>query len=310
MTVPNFRPEIAQEIQFIKSDGTVYQLHTPPTRAVRNMTGWGKPPEQWHDIAGPFQHGNTRVSYRLQPRVITMDLLHRYCSRSELYAGRSRLLDQMGVNNASPNAPEPGTLRWRYLVGTTYTVRDLAVYLNRGLGFQPLDGWRNWSVQESLEFIAPDPVIYEPVTRTLTISSFTTSLVFPMTFPFILGAVGGSGNITYTGTWESFPIITITGPAAGVYIENTTTGSLIRLNYNISAGETVTITLAYNNKSVVNNLGQNLLSYITDDSTMGDFTIQPRNIVTGGINTFYVVTAGISGTTSVVLSYKNRYYGI
>lgn len=308
--VHNWQPQVAQEIQFIKSDGTIYQLHSPPTRAVRSMTGWGKPPEQWHEMSGPFQHGSTYVSYRLQPRTVALELLHQYCSRSELYAGRSTLLDQMGIMNASPNAPVPGVLRWRYIQNDLYVVRDLDVYTARGLGFQPLDGWRSWAVQEGMEFIAPNPVIYEPVDRTLTINSFTSGLVLPVVFPFVLGAMVGTGSITYTGTWESYPIITITGPAVGVYVENSTTGRIIRLDYTVSAGETVTITLEYNRKTCVNQLGTNLLQYISDDSDMGDFAIQHDNIVTGGINNFTVYTIGATASTSIVLTYKNRYYGI
>lgn len=308
--VPNWRPTEAQEIQFIKSDGTVYNLHSMPTRAVRGMTGWGKPPEAWHEISGPFQHGTTRVSYRLQPRTITLDLLHKYCSRSELYSGRSVLLDQMGLNNASPNAPLEGVLRWRYIENELYKVRDLDVYLSRGLGFQPLEAWRNWAVQESLEFIASNPVIYEPVNRTSTISTFTSTLRYPVTFPFVLGAVYGTSTVVYGGTWESFPTITVTGPASDLYIINSTTGSFIRLMYTVSLGETVTITLAYNNRAVTNNLGRNLLGYVSDDSTFGDFNLQPDNIVAGGSNVLGVWLTGDSATTSVVFTYKNRYYGV
>lgn len=308
--VPNWRPAVAQEIQFIKSDGTVYNLHSMPTRAVRSMTGWGKPPEAWHEMSGPFQHGTTFVSYRLQPRTITLDLLHKYCSRSELYAGRSTLLDQMGLNNASPNAPQAGVLRWRYIQNDQYLVRDLDVFLSRGLGFQPLESWRNWAVQESMEFIAPNPVIYEPVDRTATISTFTSTLRYPIVFPFVLGAVSGTSNITYTGTWESFPTITITGPASDIYILNQTTGSFIRLMYTVSVGETVTITLAYNNRAVTNNLGRNLLGYVSDDSTFNDFSLQTDNIVTSGINVMKVWLTGDGATTSVVFTYRNRYYGV
>jgi hypothetical protein len=309
--VPNWRHPEGEEIQFIKSDGTVYNLHSPPSRAVRSMAGWGKPPETRNEIVGPFQHGNTVVSYRLQPRTISLELLHKYCSRSELYSGRSELLDQMGLNNASPNAPIPGVLRWRYIENSLYKIRDLDVYLTRGLGFQPLEGWRHWSVQEGLEFIAPNPVIYEPVTRTTTLNSFTSTLTFPITFPFVLGASYSTASITYAGTWETFPTIVVTGPAAGVYIENQTTGKLLRLNYVVSPGETVTFTLTYNGRAITNNIGLSLLGYLSDDSNLGEFGLQHDPIVAGGINVINVYTSGIvAGTTSIVFNYYNRYYGI
>ena len=217
----------------------------------------------------------------------------------------------MGLNNASPNAPQEGVLRWRYIEDDVYKVRDLDVYLSRGLGFQPLESWRSWAVQEGLEFIAPNPVIYDPAVKTGTVSSFAATLTFSMYFPFVLGAMYGTANITYAGTWETHPTIIITGPAAGVYVENRSTGNFLRFNYVISAGEVVTITTAYNNRTITNGAGQNLLPYLSDDSTFGEFTLQPDPIITGGVNTIDVYTDGaVAGTTTIVLSYLNRYYGI
>ncbi len=310
MTVQNWRTRPYQEIQFIKSDGTVYNLHSPPHRTVRNMTGWGKPPDQKRTISGPYQHGDTYVSYRLTPRTITLDLFHQYISRSELYRGRSELLDQMGLANASPNAPESGVLRWRYLQNNVYTVRDLDVVLEQGLGFTPLDGWREWSVAEGIEFTAHNPVIYDPTVKTATINSWAATMIFPTTLPFVLGAHYGTVNITYAGTWESFPTITITGPTSGIYIENASTGYFLRLDYTVSASETVTITLTYNNRSIVNNAGQSLMDSLSDDSDLGNFSIQTDEIVPNGINTFNVYTFGPDTTTTVVLTYLNRYYGL
>lgn len=301
---------IGEEIQFIKSDGTVYDLHSPPVRAVMNMTGWGKPPETNYTTTGPFQHGQTWISYRLNPRTISLELAHKYCSRSEWHTGRSTLLEQMGLNNSSPNSPLHGVLRWAYVENEVYITRDLDVRLARGLGFTPLNSWREWSVLESMEFVADNPIIYDPISTSSAITTFTSALRFPITFPFFLGCEWGSATITYEGTWETYPTITITGPAAGVYIENESTSKLIRLDYSISLGETVTIVLSYNTKTVTNNLGQNLMEYITEDSNLGEFTLQPDPIVTGGDNDILVIVMGNTAATSVTLTYYDRFYGI
>ncbi len=310
MTVPNFRPQVGELIQFIKSDGTVYDLNSPPRRGVMNMTGWGKPPEEKHTISGPFQHGDTLVSYRLLPRTISLDITHPKISRSEWFSGHSELLDQLGLNNASPGQPEPGILRWEYIENGVHKIRCLDVYLNRGLGFTPLDGWRNWTIAEGLEFIADNPVIYDPTLKTATITSFTTTLRFAITFPFTLGAEEGSATIVYAGTWETLPEIILTGPMFTAYIENESTGTHIRLNYNISSGEVVTIERVRDQISVTNNLGQNLLRYITDDSNISDFSLQDSNIVVGGSNVINVILTGSGAGTAVQFNYYNRYYGI
>lgn len=299
-----------QEIQFIKSDGTVYNLHSPPTRAVLNMTGWGKPSQAFHTTAGPFQHGETPVSFRLTPRTIGLTLSHKYLSRSELYNGRSELLSQMGINNSSPNDPLPGVLRWHYIVNGVYTRRDLDVFTVRGLGYAPLDGWRQQDVQEDLEFTAFNPIIYDPTVRTATINSFTSGLIFPVIFPFVLGASYGTTNITYAGTWEEYPTITVTGPASGIYIENTTTGKKLRLDYMVSLGETVTFVLTYDHKSVTSSTGADLSEFLSDDSDLGEFALQYDPIVAGGINTIVVYTIGATAGTTFVFTYYNRYYGI
>lgn len=310
MTVQNWRVKSWEELQFVKSDGTVYNLIAPPTRNVLNMEGWGKPPERFHTISGPYQQGDSVISYRLKPRTISLELVNREPSRDEWMYRRSQLLDQMGINNASPNSPVPGVLRWHFIQDNTYKIRALDVFLTRGLVYTPLSDWRSHSLVESLEFTANNPIVYDPTVKTLTINSFTSQLRFNMTYPFVLGTSVGSGNITYVGTWESYPTIIITGPAGGIYIENVTTGKKLRLDYTVSIGETVTITLTYENKTIVNDLGQSLINYLSEDSDLVDFSLQSSNIVSGGINSFYVYLSGPGATTSVVFSYTDKYYGV
>jgi hypothetical protein len=310
MTVPNFRAHIGESIQFIKSDGTVYELNSPPSRGVLDMTGWGKPNEQFDMITGPFQHGETPLGYRLSPRSITLTLVHAYCSRTELLNGRSTLLDQMGINNASPNSPVAGTLRWAYQVGNTYVTRDLKVFLRKGFGFAPLDGWQNWAVIESIEFYAPDPTIYDPAVKTTTINTFTATLTYPMTFPFTLGSHVGTATIAYTGTWETYPIIRATGPLATVEIVNATTGKKIELDYILSLGEYVDFDLNYGQKTVLNNFGMDVSGYVLDTSDLADFSIVHDPVVAGGNNVINVYTIAATTGSAVSLAYYNRYYGI
>lgn len=297
-------------IQFIRSDGTIFDLNSPPSRGLFNMAGWGKPPDDKHTISGPYQHGETMVSYRLRPRTITLDIAHPHISRSEWHTGRSQLLGQMGLNNASPNSPVAGVLRWEYFENTVHKIRCLDVFLNRGLGFTPLEGWRQWTVAEGLEFIAPNPVVYDPTEQTGDIDTFTETLIFPTSFPFVLGAYYGTTSITYTGTWETNPTITVTGPAVGVFIENYTTQKFLRLGYTVSLGETITFSLNYDTKTIESSTGADLLSYLSDDSDLGEFSLLPDPIVAGGVNVINVYTIGATGATTFSFTYLNRYYGI
>lgn len=296
-------------IEFIKSDGTVYPLQSPPSRLVLSNTGWGKPADVFSVSSGPYQHGDTPISYRLSPRTIQMSIQHLYRNKQEYWAGRSTLLSQLGVNNASPNAPIKGTLRRKYYQDDLVKTRCLDVFLKNGLVYEKSEDWQGFSVIENLEFLANNPVIYDPATKTSVISSFSPALVLPFTFPFILGMSYGTVTITYTGTWESYPTLTIVGPATDFYIENVSTGSALRLSYPISAGETVTFNLSYDTKTVTNNLNDNLLPYIRN-SDLESFALQYAKIVTGGINSIYVALDGYAPVTTVTLSYTDKYYGI
>lgn len=301
--------KMTELVDFIRSDGVVFPLQSPPSRFLLSNTGWGKPGETFSYSSGAFQHGESPISYRLSPRTISMAVSHRFKDRSEYWAGRSTLLSQMGLNNAGSNSPTEGTLRIKYYQDNLVKTRCLDVFLRNGLGYEKNDGWQEFSIVESLEFVAPDPVVYDPAIKTSTINTFSASLILPVTFPFILGAYYGSSTITYAGTWESYPTIAVTGPATDFYIENVTTGAKIRLNYSISAGETVTFDLSYDKKLVYNNFGISLTEFVRD-SDLDQFALLPSIQVTGGINSIYVSLDGYAAATSAVLTYYDRYYGI
>ena len=80
----------------------------------------------------------------------------------------------------------------------------------------------------------------------------------------------------------------------------------------ISAGETVTINLAYGNKSVTSDIAGNLIGALKDDGEdLVGFYLAPDPEASGGVNALNVVGASaIVGTTSVEIAYYTRYIGI
>lgn len=299
-----------QLIKYIRADGVEINLHSPPSRAVMNMTGWGYPPVEVHTITGPFQHGATVLGYRFQPRTISLDIVKRGLSRSDWFNERSRLIDRLGLQNTNPNLPSLGRLQWEYVENDTIKTRALDCYLSRGLGYGADPQWFEWGILESLEFTASDPIIYDPVQTIITINSFEEELILPVTFPFIVGAATTTSNITYLGSWQEFPVIEVVGPTAGVYIENTATGTYIQLDYMIAAGITVTFDLTPGEKTIVDNLGNNLIVYLTNDSDLAQFVLAPDPIVSGGINPIYITLADTDANTMLRIKYYNRYVGI
>lgn len=299
-----------QVISYIRPDGESIILHTPPTRAVSNMTGWGYPPVNTHNIQGPFQHGSSILGYRFQERTITLDIIKPGCSRSEWFTERTNLINKLGLQTTNPNLPELGRLQWEYVENGVHKTRAVDCYLSQGLGFATDPKWWEFGILESLTFIAPDPLIYDPTSAVTTFNSFDEDLILPMTFPFILGSATQTQNVTYEGSWSEYPIIEIDGPTNGVYIENTSTGLYLQLDYAIPNGVTVTIDLTPGSKTITDNLGNNLIQYITADSNLSQFTFESAPTVSGGINVIYVAVTDIDANTEIRITYYKRYVGV
>jgi hypothetical protein len=124
-------------------------------------------------------------------------------------------------------------------------------------------------------------------------------------------STAGITNITYLGTWLTYPKIIITGPLNDAVITNQETGEKIELDYNIPAGRVVTIDLAYGVKTIQDDLGVNLIGVLSSDSDLATFHIAPDPEVAGGLNHISIVGTGESlGVTQVEIQFLNRYFGI
>lgn len=301
-------------ISYITPDGREYPLHTPHQfgRWVVSFTGFGTPPIDYITQRGPFQHGVTVKDFFLRPRAIQLLIRQAFCDRTAWWAGRAALLNEIRPNRqATATATVPGILR---IVETDGTIRDLSVFITEGPRFEPrVSGeWDEWAFMEVLRFIAHDPVAFDPTEVTATFAIvLAASLVFPITFPITFGSgvVDDTLVIAYPGTWLTFPVITIVGPIELPRIDNNTTGEKIEFTIDIAPGRTITIDLTEGNKTVVDDLGINLIGAITPDSDLGTFHIAPDPEAPGGINTLRLRGDNPTGATSVSLAYFERYFG-
>jgi len=134
-------------------------------------------------------------------------------------------------------------------------------------------------------------------------------LVFPIWFTGTL--ISAYLNLTYLGTWLSYPIIVVTGPADNLLIRNVTTNEKLELvGYNIGPGEVVTFVTEYGNKTVTNQVGDNLLPYLTTDSDLATFHLEPDPGAPGGVNQMYVYASNATPATQVVIYWQTRFIGI
>ncbi len=301
-------------ISYISPDGREYPLHTPHQfgRWVVSFSGFGTPPIDYITQRGPFQHGVTVKDFFLRPRVIQLLIRQAFCDRVAWWAGRAALLNEIRPNRqATATGATPGTLR---IVETDGTTRDLSVFITEGPRFEPrVSGeWDEWAFMEALRFIAHDPVAFDPdeVTAAFMIT-LDDDLVFSITFPIRFGAgdLDDTLAVTYPGTWLTFPIITIVGPVETPRIDNNTTGEKIEFSIDIGPGRTITIDLSEGAKTVVDDLGSNLIGGITSDSDLGTFHIAPDPEAPGGVNDLRLRGIHPTGSTSVSLAYFSRYFG-
>ncbi len=305
----------AGTIIYITPDGREYQLITPhdPGRHVLSFQGLGTPPIEYVTQRGPFQDGETVRDFFLRPRTVQILERQNFCDRDAWWNGRSDILNELRPNRqTTPDGTTPGRLRF---FRTDGTARDLRVFIATGPVFEPRvsNQWDEWSFQELLRFIAHDPILFS---TTQTVSAFVivldSNLVFPITFPITFGSgeVDVTLNITYTGTWETFPTITIVGPIERPIITNTTTGEKLEFTTDINPGQTVTIDLTEGVKTVTDQAGNNLIGSLTTDSDLGSFHIAPDPEAVDGLNVITLTGKHPSGATSISLTFFTRFFGM
>ena len=320
MPVPNMRGPMLEKISYITPDGVEYLLTTGGGKSAVEIEGWGLPIPNIYSTRGPFQHGETLVGIRIPPRSVSLIHYHFDCSRDSYWENRAGLVNALRHNRSGLNAPEPGQLR-RYLSdGSIYQLDVLCV---RGPKFNsPLNDQRNFSYIEKLDFIAYDPFPYISPAEVETLTGWACTVVQELSFPSTFGTLasrifGGSVcsttqnlPITYTGTWETFPVIVLTGPLTRFRIEHNETGAVLDLSAVLLPGETATFDLTYGTKTVTKGDGSNLLGYISTDSDLATFSILPDPLVAGGVNTFTIMINDGAGGTTFEMSYFVRFEGI
>lgn len=298
-----------------------FNLHDAKALFVISITGRGMPPTEYITERGPLQHGESLIDYRLRPRLITMITRRRFPCRQDYWDGRNDLLDALRPNRQQIGCVRAGTLRKVLPDGS---MRDVDVMIESGPAFQPRnpERWDEIGFSEVLRFVAYDPTFYDPIqlaeqwTLTPTVGNlifyeapgYLDRLVFPIWFAGQI--ISNYLNITYIGTWPAFPTIVVTGPADNLIVRNVTTDERLFLDYFIQAGEVVTITLDYGNKTITNQLGENLLPYLSSDSDLATFHLEPAPGAAGGVNQMYVFANSVAVATAVELQWYTRYIGI
>lgn len=303
------KPALIESDYYVTPDGEEFLLTGPGTRVVYSWEGEGLPPIDYITQRGPFQHGETPLNYFLRPRILQAIIRHSYCDREAYWTGRNNLLSYLRPNRQLTTTLTPGKIRKRLANGER---RDIDVFILEGPGFAARTNgrWDETAYTETLRFIAHNPVWYDPVQRSSSFSSPVSELVFPITFPITFGAFEVSGTITYVGTWNEYPVITVNGPISNFTIRNVTTDEDINISASISAGQSIIIDLRYGVKTITRNDGTNLIGTLSSDSDLASWHLAPDPEAAGGVNDILISGGSADSNTSILVDYYRRYIGI
>ena len=285
MTTP-YESLLGDVHQIVTYDGKT--LTIPDNETVfRAFGNYGAPPIEFITRKGYKQHGSTFIDYNIQDRSVNVGLYQSgACSRAQYWAYRAEL-----HNLLRPNRGGPITLILRQAGGEK---RALKVWANPGATFAAQDT-NNWSIDESLDFTAFDPFWYDPDTVSADVGlTGDSDLIFPITFPIKFGIAGAQFNypIVYTGSWASYPILTLSGPYASATIENLATGVKLSMVQGISENDQRIIDLTPGSQSITDANGVNYFSDLAPGANLVQFAIQPDPIVPGGVQTIRATLQG------------------
>ena len=283
--------------------GTTYPLDDGTYSLFLGDDGWGMAPTNRINSRGPLQHGVTDLGFRLAPRVATLFLFIQGFSRQDLYDKRDALLRLFSADNS------PVQILW-----SLDEDRQIDAHFMRGMdmgsGSRP-----GFNQRLAITFQCPDPTFYDPASKGLTfaLGGGSDSLTIPLAVPMFVGAstLDSLTPITYNGSWRTYPhLIRITGPITNAIITNETTGEKLDFTgLTIAGGEYYDIDLRYGIKTVTEDDGTNRIDKLTDDSDLASWHIAADPEALGGANSIRVTGSSVTESTSVEISYFERFIG-
>lgn len=285
-------------------NGTTYSLSDGTYCYWLDHDGFGMAPMHRLSDRGPLQHGDTDRGYRLDPRIVRLVLDINGFSHANMETLRMSLLSIFKPSNTPlilQNVRDDGT----YCLDCFY-LGDTSMPSSDKQGF-------NQKVVVTLK--ADDPTWYDPSGEDFNFSlgGGGDAMYVPTVIPMTVGAstINATQAINYSGSVASYPFIRITGPITNCVITNNSTGEKLDFTgFTIESAHYYDIDLRYGYKTVISNHGTNKIAELTDDSNLESFHLEAAPDVGGGINSINVSGSGVTESTSVSISWFNRYIGI
>lgn len=138
-------------------------------------------------------------------------------------------------------------------------------------------------VPVDVEFLATDPLFYGDTDQTVEIplgwlsgGGFTAPVTAPIHVTAASGAADRPGWVTNAGDTDTYPLIRITGPCAGVTITHAESGRVLSLpTLALAAGQWVELDARPGRVSVIRENGSNAESHLSAGSRLDQFSLPP-----------------------------------
>lgn len=202
---------------------------------LTSETGWfGAPAIKTARVDKPAARGTFRGNEFRGARVIVLQCTLSAPTVAALRAAQYRVL---GIC-PNPHAQYPLTV-----VDET----GLSQYANVALDGEILITPITWnSATVSIQLVAPDPRKFASnptVVSVLLASAGTGGVAYPVSYPVSYGAPGATGaaTLTNTGSADSDPLITFTGPLTNPSVMRADTGDVVTYNGTLLSTDTLTV---------------------------------------------------------------------
>jgi hypothetical protein len=258
---------------------------------------------------GPKQIGFTNLGHRIDARVITAQIIMVGDTLAEVDTARDLFTTIFSPWDSDDDAIE---LRFTRDDGE---IRSILCHTSGGPDYpqDPIGDRMGASQRAVLQLECPDPLFYNPESVTAVFGSSLGGFAIPMVIPWASTGSGISEELAlaYAGSYRSFPIFSITGPITNPVILNETTGEVLDFTgHSIAGGDTYTIDLTQEIKTVTDQLGVNQMEHLTQDSDLISWHLEPAPKAVGGINNLAISGTGITPATVISFLYFDRYLSL
>lgn len=277
---------------------------------VVSATGVGLSPVRLITQRGPLQHGETALDFRLDARSVNLVMAFAASSLAAADEARDRLAYIFGPRRIG----YPVRLQ---VTRDDGTVRRLDCRTSGIADFPITESDRFGRMQRcAIQLIAVEPNWYDPAPEQLALSlaSISAGMQVPVVMPLLFSSGSSGGDtvqIPYSGTFDEYPVITVTGPVADLLIENVTSGDeLSFLGYTLPAGRTMTIDLRYGHKSIIDSTDANRIGDLTEGSDLATWRLLSILETGDGYNNVRLSGASLTAASAVSIQYYHRYLSL